>query len=147
MKKHLLLLFLLLSVNCEVLFSQENTLDSLCFESFRSYRENTFHKNNVSYMCVDGLPQNINFAKNANIISYSLYNIRGLPRSFKKKLRHGFFSYFFEINLKENCVIIVLSVKKAQLLDNNIISLQIYEQQSFLFTYSNKEKKWVLKDV
>lgn len=146
----LFLLFFCLSSNGQT----GNQIDDILESSLKSYisynnnmRNDAVYLSPIDYyICIDGLPNGFSFENLRNVKYASLYNIDGLPSSFKKKLKNGLFFLFVTINLNNNKLIITVSGNKVTLIKKRDLAISLVDWAVFSYEFSCDDNRWILEN-
>jgi hypothetical protein len=133
---------------------QENSqLNEIIISSVNSYIANhndlvrqgySLMDTTCNYICWDGLPRDFSYNNVQNATFFSLYNIDGLPSSFKRKLKKGIKTLFVGIKISNNQFVITVMGRGVKLIKKNNIGISVGDWGIFTYKYSCEEQKWLL---
>ncbi len=146
------MLFLLPSKICG---QESNQLNEMIIESINIYTEfrdslisQSFNKTDTYkyYMCRDGFIAEFPFDSMANITFFSLINIEGLPKYFKKELSKGITALFLDIKIIHNQLIITISNRWVRRNKINDMHISLSDWYIVKYEYSLDKQKWTLTE-
>ena len=149
-------LIVLLSVSIQLVGQNKNQLDEIIISSINSYIEwnKDLVKRKISlmdtshyYICMDGLPTNFPFVGIQDATFFSLNNLKGVPHSFKKKLKKGIKVLFVDVRLFNNQITIIVKGNGVEYVTNNNINIEIGDWGIYTYEYSCQKKGWELKGI
>lgn len=134
---------------------ENNQLDKIVISAIKSYIisnkdlvKNKFSLQDTSryYICMDGLPTDFPYNNVQDATFFSLSNLKGLPNSFKRKLKKGINALFIGLNISNNQIIITVSGRIVKRLKKNNLNIAISGWGIFTYEYSCEKQKWELKE-
>jgi len=134
---------------------ENNQLNKIVISAIKSYTTNNkdlvrnkFSLQDTSryYICMDGLPADFPYDNVQYATFFSLSNLKGLPDSFKRKLKKGINALFIGLNISNNQIIITISGRIVKRLKKNNLNIAISHWGTFTYEYSCEKQKWELKE-
>jgi hypothetical protein len=128
----------------ESLLSYINWISDLTSKTCKNCEEHAF------YICIDNYLNNFSFSEeilNKNVKFISLTNLKGLPNSFRSKLKKGITTLFVGINLSNNQLEIRVSDKELKLKGKKHLYIAISNWGIYTYEYVCDKQEWELKET
>jgi hypothetical protein len=155
--KTILVLSILFFVSNRLVGQDNNRLGQFIASSINSYIVNDkdlvsqgFSVRDTShyYICMDGLPATFPYDSVKNATFFSLHNLDGLPKSFKKRLRKkGIRAYFVWLELTDRELSIHIGSRGIKLRKNKNLEIIVSDWGIFTYEYFCETREWKLRTV
>lgn len=151
--KRILIVIVAFFLSFQMKGQKNNQLNEIITASINSHIawKNDFVKRGIiqndtclNYFCKEGLPTGFPYDNMKNIVFFSLENLDGLPKSFKKELKKGVDACFIWINLTNNQLVITVRDQGVKLMKKSHIEIRASDWSIFTYEYSCEKQKWLL---
>ena len=153
MMKKRLLLFCLLVASFQLEGQNDDQMNEMISSSIQSYMswKNDYVKQgfclrdtSLYYVCSDGLPSGFPYDRVGNAAFFSLKNVSGLPKAFRKKLNKGTGACFISMEMTGGQFVIWVSGKDVRLSNHRKIFIATSDWGIFTYKLSEDRQQWNL---